>query len=146
MAGVFDKLIAGVNKGVTTVGANSKALIEKTKHNTAISALENERDKFLKSLGQQIYDKYRADDSATFDDVVVGTISEIGRCNETIARHRDEIKRIDEEVKRVLAEADEAAAVASASSASSSESGCTCGFENPLNSKFCAKCGKSLNT
>ena len=43
MAGILDKVVGTVNKGVATVGAGSKAIVEKARIKNVINNLEGER-------------------------------------------------------------------------------------------------------
>ena len=141
MASFLDKIVVGVNKGVTTVGANSKALVEKAKINTAIGSLEKQRSQILQNLGQKIFDEHQKTGEIASDDVVANFISEINRCNATIAQQHEQIKLIDEEVKRATDAVVQASAERVPTQAIS-EGACSCGYVNPPNYKFCAGCGK----
>lgn len=134
MAGFLDKIAAGVNKGLTTVGANSKALVEKTKVNTAIGSLEKQRSKTFQKLGQAVFDTYQATGSVDTDEKLLNLVEEINRCNAAIAKQHEQLRLIEEEMKRTL----EASVTIP-----QGKSTCHCGYNNAPGYKFCAACGQA---
>ena len=135
MAGLLDRIVVGVNKGVTVVGAASKAMIEKAKINTAIENFESERTRLVQSLGQKVFDMYEASSEIKLEEVT-GIIAEIRQRIENIAQQQELLRRVDEEVTR--------ATNAAAMAASQSPKNCECGQTNPPEAKFCAGCGSPL--
>ena len=55
MADFFDRVKDGLNKGVATVSTGSKTVLEKTKINTIIKKLEDEKKQLSEILGNKIY-------------------------------------------------------------------------------------------
>ena len=132
MAEIFDKIVLGLNKGVTTVGATSKAVLEKAKINAEINEFQKDYDQLIQLLGQRVYDMYQE-----VGDVHVGEITgffeRISHRLESISQYKDKIKRIDEELSNVVGSASSQEGVA-----------CSCGYTNPRGAKFCARCGKQI--
>jgi hypothetical protein len=143
VANFIDKLVVGVNKGVVSVGANSKALVEKAKINTFIGNLEKQRSQLLLDLGQKVFEAHQKSDEIIMDDALSNLIAEVGRCNATIAQQHEQLRLIDEEVKR----ATDAATQVTAQHVAARDTGggtCGCGYVNPPENKFCVGCGKTL--
>jgi hypothetical protein len=59
MADFFEKLKQGLDKGITTVGVKSKALIKTQKVKGQISSIEYKKRKAFEELGQIIYSRYQ---------------------------------------------------------------------------------------
>ena len=57
MAGLFDKVVVGLNKGVNSVSEGSKSLIEKAKINTQIQDIVKENNQLLKEMFQVFLNK-----------------------------------------------------------------------------------------
>ena len=55
MADFLDKVKTGFNKGVATVSTGSKNMIEKTKINTVIKTLEDEKKQLIEILGNKVF-------------------------------------------------------------------------------------------
>jgi len=132
MAGIFDKVVDGLNKGVATVGANSKAMVEKARIKTVISNLESERKQLAELLGMKMYEKCASSRETVADIDMANFITEIGKRLDGIAEQQALIKKIDEEVRQVTS--------------SGTNVVCSCGHVNSQDDKFCAKCGSPLRT
>jgi len=132
MAKFLDKLVVGVSKGVNTVSANSKAMIERAKINTAIDGLEKERTEITQKLGQRVYDMITTDGTVAVEELQ-GFITEINQRLASIAEQQLELKRVDDELQKAVGGAPV-------------EGGnmCNCGNDNKPEAKFCAKCGTAL--
>jgi len=131
MADIFDKIVVGINKGVSTIGANSKAMIERAKINTAIDTLEKERALKINQLGYAIYEKHRDSGDISLDEIT-SALAEITACDTKIAEQKDMLLKMEEEAKK---EPEPVAAEAGV---------CTCGHNNKPEAKFCSKCGSKL--
>lgn len=135
MADIFDKIVVGINKGVATVGANSRAMVEKAKINTAIEKLEAEKTQLINLLGQKVYDmKINVGEIAVEE--ISGFVNQIKQRDENILHQKSELQRIEYEVKQVTqgtSDASQGSGVA-----------CECGYTNSTTAKFCAKCGKKI--
>lgn len=135
MADFFDRMKDGLSKGVATVSTGSKNMIEKTKINTVIRGLEDEKKQLAEILGNKIY-KFCME-------TVEGDISRaevIGICNEITLRN----ERIEEQRQRIAALENEMSQVMGNSSNSGVANVCQCGHINVAGARFCAKCGNRL--
>ena len=128
MADFFDKMIAGVSKGVETVSTNSKIMIEKAKINTKIKELGNEKKELAALLGMKVYG------FGTAADIPYSEVESF--CNE-MANRDNLIAEQQELLKAVEASANPAGAVAAGDA-------CSCGNVNAAGAKFCASCGNAL--
>ena len=140
MAGLLDKIVVGVNKGVATVGANSKAVIERAKIKTTIESLEGERIHLVQLLGQKVFDMHETSGEIKLEELE-GFFAEIKQRAENIAGQQELLRQVDEEVSRAT---NSAAMAATAAGAPQGAKNCTCGHANPPEAKFCAGCGNSL--
>ena len=133
---IFDKVVGSVNKGVATVGANSKAMVEKARVKTVINNLETERKQLAELLGMKVYEGYLESGRVTMDEGMTNFITEITNRLEGIAEQQAELKRIEEEVSQVTG----------GKSSAGDDTGipCTCGNMVPAGAKFCAKCGNPM--
>jgi len=134
MADIFDKIVVGINKGVTSVGANSKAMVKRAKIKTAIEGIESERVQLVQLLGQKVYDICVATGEISTDEVR-GFVAQIQQRVEHIAQQEEQLRLVDEEVS---------AATGSVASAAPVGAFCSCGHTNQAVAKFCAKCGNHL--
>ena len=132
---IFDKVVGGVNKGVATVGANSKAMMEKARIKTVITNLESEKKQLAELLGMKVYEKFVESGESVGDDGVANFIAEISKRLEQIEFQKSEIKRIDDEVAMVTG---------ANSRGASAGATCACGHVCTAGAKFCAKCGSPL--
>ena len=162
MPDFLDKIVGGINKGVATVGANSKAMMEKSKVNSTINSIENERTQLLQMLGQKIYDSYTESGTIPMDSVE-SFCAQINQRLELITRQKEELRRIEEEANRAIQSASQPPQVGHGYPSYTSvppqgvdpysrppqppppPSGakpCDCGHYNTETAKFCALCGK----
>ncbi len=133
MADFFDKVIDGVNKGVATVSTGSKTILEKTKINSVIKTLADEKKQLLEILGNKVY-TYSLSEGK---DVPYAEIESI--CAQITLR----VSQIEEQQAKISMLDDEMHKITGASSISTSI--CSCGHVNANNAKFCALCGKKLS-
>ena len=135
MAGIFDKVVDGLNKGVATVSANSKAMVEKTQVKTVIKHLEAERKELADLLGMKIYQTYIDAGEMIADESVANFIVEIGKRLDSITKQEAELKRIEDELSLITG---------TKTNSKESESLCSCGQTVTLGARFCVKCGNAL--
>jgi len=133
MADIFGKIVGGLNKGVATVGANSKAMVEKAQIKTVISNLETECKQLCELLGMKVYEQYSQSDKEIEDEDMANFVAEIGKRLAGIEEQQTELKRIEDELRMVKG-----------GGAYSAEKACACGYVCAQGSKFCAKCGSAL--
>lgn len=138
MAGIFDKVVVGLNKGVNTVSEGSKSLIEKAKINTQIQDCEQKKSNLFQTMGTLVYNLQSQNEI------------HIGQCEKIC----DEITSINtylSELQRQLQtfEMPHGYDDSYFDSDSMVEKGgivCdSCGFMNKSVARFCAKCGKKIN-
>lgn len=135
MADFFDKMKDGFNKSVATVSTGSKTMIEKTKINTVIKGLEDEKKQLAEILGNKIH-KFCLE-NAEGDiprDEVNSICNEITARNEQIKVQKKKIEELDAEMNQVMGN----------SSNGNMTNVCQCGHANAIGAKFCAKCGSKL--
>ena len=130
MSTFMKKISDGVNKGVATVAASSKAATEKSKIKATIGNLENERKELTLLLGQHVYDLYKQTGEISANPGFVRFVTEIDMRLELIAQKQGESKRIDEEVNLITS-----------GTKHNAQAVCVCGHSNPTGAKFCAVCG-----
>lgn len=133
MADFFDKMKDGFNKGVATVSTGSKTMIEKTKINTIIKGLEDEKKQLAEILGNKIYNFCLENAESDIPrDEVVSICNEISSRNEQIEVQKKKIEELDAEMSQVIGNGGNVSNI------------CQCGHENSAGAKFCAKCGNKL--
>ncbi|MDR2183086.1 MAG: hypothetical protein LBE55_02820 [Clostridiales bacterium] len=140
MADFFNKIAGGINKGVATVSANTKAMADKSKIKAVISNLENERRQLIQMLGQKIYDMHTETGEISVDEHVSNFISEITRRLELMAAQQEEMMRVDAELNMITGGTRHAAPYATPYDGIQ----CTCGHFNPAGARFCAGCGSNI--
>jgi hypothetical protein len=135
MAGIFGKVVDGLNKGVATVGANSKAVLEKTQVKTIMKNLETERKQLADLLGMKVYESYIENKEIVIDESIENFIAEITKRIEGVAEQQAELERIDREV-----------ALIAGTDVLSIQEGtpCACGHINASGSNYCEKCGGKI--
>jgi hypothetical protein len=133
MSGFLNKVAGGLNKGVATVSANTKAMADKSKVKAVIANLENERKQLTQLLGQKIYDMHMQTGEISVDESISSFIAEITRRQELVKEQNEEIARIEAEVNMVTGGTRGAAPAGSVA--------CACGHLNSAGFKFCAGCG-----
>ena len=132
MAGFFDKVVVGINKGVNSVSEGSKNLVEKAKLNVQIQELENQKTQILQSMGTLVYN---LKSEGTLDAPECdGMCQEITAINQKLAEVQDQIKALEApKAQAPVVQATPATGVT-----------CSCGFQNKEGAKFCANCGTAL--
>ena len=167
MSNFFNKVKSSIDKGVNTVGANSKAMMEKTKVKGNITNLENERKHYIQYLGQVIFDMHTETGAINISDIVQNTIAEINKRVEMIQQQNEELARIDAELAAATGAGAQPAAPQQPFTpqpfnpqpippqqaqmpqepvipAAPVASTCTCGHANSAGAKFCAGCGSAV--
>lgn len=132
MAGFFDKVVAGFDKGVTSVSTNSKNFVEKAKMNTAIQEAQRDKINLFKNLGELVYNLYIS--GVAEIEQCNGIYKEITALNEKIEECQKQIANL--EMKKT---ADEPIATSGAVCPN-------CGAAIDDDAKFCAGCGMNLET
>lgn len=136
MADFLDKMVGGLSKGVATVSTGSKNMIEKTKINTIIRGLEDEKKQLAEILGNKVYKICSETDSGDIARAdIIGICNEITLRNERIEEQKRKIEELENEMNQVMGNSSTAGGVANV---------CQCGNVNVAGAKFCAKCGNKL--
>ncbi|MBQ3023391.1 MAG: zinc ribbon domain-containing protein [Clostridia bacterium] len=133
MADFFDKVIDGVNKGVATVSTGSKTILEKTKINTVIKTLTDEKKQLLEILGNKVYTLAVQEKKDIPLSEVEPICEQITQRLSQIAEQQAKIEALDEEMNRITG------------SSGVSNIVCSCGNINKSGAKFCAACGNKLS-
>ena len=139
MSDFFNKITAGVaggiNKGVATAAANSKAMVDKARINTVINNLEAEIKQLTQLLGEKAYELILANEELAADESILSYIARIQKCKQLIVDKQEKLLRVDEELRMVTG---------SSRQALEDEKICACGNVNPSSAKFCSVCGQPL--
>lgn len=135
MAGIFDKVTNGLNKGVATVSVNSKAMIEKTQVKAAIKNLETERKQLAELLGMKVYESYQETNALVLEESMLNFFGEIQKRLQGIAEQEAILQRIEDEVNLITG---------AKTATQKADSACTCGHISGPGLKFCVKCGSPL--
>lgn len=124
----FDKVMVGINKGVSSVSENSKLFVEKTKINSEIKEKENVKNKTAAQLGLMVYAMQKRSEIhyEQFDEM----------CAE-IDNLTNDIEALKVKLMNLQSEGEKETAVGVQ---------CKCGHYNKTGAKFCAKCGSDLST
>ena len=136
MAGLFDKVVVGLNKGVNSVSEGSKSLIEKAKINTQIQDIVKENNQLFANMGMLVFNLQ------TRGEIQIDACSSI--CNEIILRNK-KIEELQQQLTK-LETLKQSYPLASEEVVANAADGtkCTCGHINKATARFCANCGKSL--
>ncbi|MCL2563183.1 MAG: hypothetical protein FWE08_04015 [Oscillospiraceae bacterium] len=135
MPNFLDKVAGGINKGVATVSANSKAMMEKSQVKTIIKNLETERKQLAELLGMKLYETCTESGETLADESMANFITEIKKRLDGISEQEAALLRIEEELSRVTG---------AKPAVSGDGVACACGHTAPQGAKFCAKCGNTL--
>ena len=132
MADFFDKLRDGVNKGVATVSTVSKTVLEKSKINSVIKTLKDEKQQLAEIIGNKVY-KYMCENPGDIPRSELESIcAEISARIDQINAQNERLAQLDDEMSKIVG------------SASIVPGLCTCGQQNAQGAKFCVVCGKKL--
>ena len=129
----FDKMKDGLSKGIDTIGAKGKELMEDTQTQLQISSLRDKRRKSLEDLGALAYALFQ---KGAFPDAGAKAVCEvIASLDQQIAAKQAMLDQGHQEAKPVIK---------TSSGAGSAPVKCACGAENAAGVKFCSTCGKKL--
>ena len=130
----FDKMKDGLSKGIDTIGAKGKELMEDTQTQLQISSLRDKRKKSLEDLGALAYALFQ--NGALADAGAKAVCETIGSLDRQIAAKQATLDQGHQEGKP---------AVPVAAGAGSALVKCACGAENATGVNFCSVCGKKLD-
>ena len=126
----FDKMKDGLSKGIDTIGAKGKELMEDTQTQLQISSLRDKRKKALEDLGALAYALVQKGTLA--DEGAKAACDAIAALERQIAEKQAALNQSHQEAKPAAAGAGLALVK------------CDCGAENAHGVKFCSSCGKQL--
>jgi hypothetical protein len=128
----FDKMKDGLSKGIDTIGAKGKELMEDTQTQLQISSLRDKRRKSLEDLGALAYALFQ---KGAFADEGAKTLCEtIGSLDQQIAAKQAALDQGHQTAQPAI----------SAPAAGSALVKCACGAGNAPGVKFCSSCGNKL--
>lgn len=125
----FDKMKDGITKGIDTIGAKGKELVEETQTQLQLSSLRDQRRKALEDLGAVAYALFQK--GALADEGAKAACASVASLDQQIAAKQAELKH----------DGPTASVVPAASTALVK---CDCGAENAGGVRFCSACGKKL--
>lgn len=133
MAGFFDKVVMGINKGVNTVSEGSKLIAEKAKLNLQLQDAEKEKAKLFQNIGMLVYNLQKNEEIHI--EQAEAMLGEVDAVIEKADGIRAKLKALDAEKEQ-----------ANTATAVPLQDGvvCSCGYTNGSDAKFCAKCGNKL--
>jgi hypothetical protein len=124
----FDKMKDNISKGIDTIGAKGKELVEETQLQLQLSSLREKRQKSLEELGALAYAQFQ----------------KAPPTDEAAKRVCDAIAALDLQIAAKQAELKHEAVPAAPSAAGTALVKCECGAEYAHGVKFCASCGNKL--
>lgn len=127
----LDKMKDGISKGIDTIGAKGKELIEDTQAQLQLSSLRDRRRKSLEELGALAFALFQK--GALSDEGAKQVCATIADLDRQIAARQAELK--DERRE---------GSPASAAPAGEALVRCDCGAEAASGIRFCSACGKKL--
>ena len=144
MSDILGKIVGGLNKGVATVGASSKALMEKTQVKAAISNIENEGRQILLMIGQTAVDMYMSDGRLELNDDMEALIAQLLKKEDQLMQKQEQLRQIDEELSLVIGRNNIAPVSVAPSGVVAGGIVCGCGHTNASSTKFCIQCGAKV--
>jgi seryl-tRNA synthetase len=132
MAGFFDKMVVGLNKGVNAVSEGSKYILEKSQINIQLQNVEKEKNSLATNIGNIVYDLYAS-----------GEI-EIPQCEELLNNITTLNKKKNELNNQLKVIEEQMAHNAQSSNVPINGIKCSCGNINKQGTKFCTNCGKPI--
>jgi ribosomal protein L40E len=134
MADFLDKVKTGINKGVATVSTGSKTVIEKSRLNSVVKTLEDEKQQLIKLMGNKALEYFEANGGAEPMpySMVENFIAQIKLREQSIAENKEKVRELDAEMDKIVGNANINVTCSK------------CGHQNSGTAKFCVKCGNPL--
>ncbi len=140
MAGFFDKVVVGLNKGVNTVSEGSKLIVEKANLNTQIKETERDKNRLLQNMGTLVYNLHVNREIEI--EQCIGMCSEVSAMDQKIMALQQQLQALEMPKTQTMQYTQTAASAPQAPIVNGVR--CQCGFVNKEGAKFCAKCGQML--
>ena len=141
MAGFFDKVVVGLNKGVNTVSEGYEFIVERANLNTKIKEAESEKARLLQNLGALVYNLHANGEIEI--EQCAGLCSEVTTADNNLCELQQQLQKL-EASKNQGNQQPQVTQTVTAQQPVTSGVQCECGHTNSQNAKFCAKCGKPL--
>lgn len=140
MSDFFDKLKKNIDKGVSKASKKSAEIAEKTKLQTQIMSLKNDKKNEISELGKVTYDMLK---EGNLDEEVLNLKFEsIMEIEKQIEEKEEKKENVEKEVEEV---SDENIEESEKVESETEEITCpNCGEKNPQDAKFCQNCGHKL--
>lgn len=157
MPSFFDKLVSGVNQGVSTISENSKAIVEKGKLNSQVQEARRQRGALIQNLGETVYGLLSSGELHI--EQCEELLANIKECEKNAADLQMQIEQVDrmkdETLERQKQEAEQRMAQADLQRQQQQQMRqqqyqpqpgikCECGHVNDAGNAFCRMCGKKL--
>lgn len=136
MPNFMDKIRGAVDRGVVSVGAKSKELMEIAQIQSSIKRLEQERNVRLHRLGESIY-RMLVNGGDPDVEALKPLVGSVRGLDERIAKARARIVHLQEDTQRTI----------EAARAFTEEplAGCPCGSPLRETSRYCPRCGRDVS-
>lgn len=147
MAGFFDNLINNLNNGIGKVADSSKSMVEKTKLNSLIKKVENEKQQYLQAVGTTLYDfminttegDFPREKALEICTIVAQKDQEIETLKAQVAAlNAAELSQSEDPMQQTMPQQQ------TAMSQENPGLVCSCGFVNAPGARFCARCGNKF--
>ncbi len=138
MAGFFDKIVEGVNRGVSTVSEGSKMLVEKANLSTQAKDIERDKCRVLQNLGTLVYNLHASGEVNI--EQCTAMYNEIAAMDQRLVALQQQLQALEMTKTQPMQYAQTVVPPEPIANGLA----CECGFVNKEGSKFCAHCGKQL--
>lgn len=125
----FEKMKQSIGRGMVTVGAKSKAMIETTKIKGQIGTIQEKKRDSLEELGNIVYAMFRK--GSLNEKEIMEKCREIADLDKQIEKKEQELKKIYIETQEILGQPKRVGR-------------CECGAEVYDEAKFCGACGRKI--
>jgi ribosomal protein L40E len=142
MSDFFDKLKKNIDKGVNKASKKSAEIAEKTKLQTQIMSLKNDKKNEISELGKVTYDMLK---EGNLDEEVLNLKFEsIMEIEKQIEEKEEKRENVEKEVEVELEDMEEVQEAEGENDESEEITCPNCGEKNPQDAKFCQNCGHKL--
>lgn len=138
MSGFFDKVVDGLNRGVSTVSENTKLFAEKANLSTQIKDIERDKLHLLKDIGTLVYNLHANGEIKI--EQCLNMCDEVSAMEQRILELQERLKALETTKTQSMQYTQTTVAVEPVENGIT----CKCGFINKEGAKFCAKCGTQL--